>query len=72
MSNIVNSLIAIKFFISIDAIVITPEFQRMGLGRANNNLLESFRQLAPRLTYELNLRPLNKGSLLFSCEWVFL
>src|SRR5262245_23722099 len=53
-------------FVYIDRVVVGPDFQRRGIGRLLYDDLESVaRRRAPLLSCEVNLRPLNPGSMAF-------
>ena len=59
-------------FMYVDRIVIDPSFQSRGLGRAFYDDLKIFSQrYTPIITCEVNLKPKNKGSLLFHKKYGF-
>jgi|SaaInlV_100m_DNA_2_1039680.scaffolds.fasta_scaffold01653_3 hypothetical protein len=59
-------------FIYVDRIVIAPEFYSQGLGRALYDDLSNFsKSKAPRITCEVNIRPMNQGSILFHEKYGF-
>ena len=61
-----------KSFMYIDRIVIAPAFHGNGFGRAfYDNLSDFSSEQAPRITCEVNIRPMNEGSILFHEKYGF-
>jgi hypothetical protein len=56
----------------VDRIVIAPAFHGNGFGRAfYDNLSDFSSEQAPRITCEVNIRPMNEGSILFHEKYGF-
>ncbi len=56
----------------VDRIVITPDFQGRGLGRAFYDDLSEFSKVkTARITCEVNIRPINERSILFHEKYGF-
>ncbi|MBC8345930.1 MAG: GNAT family N-acetyltransferase [Candidatus Marinimicrobia bacterium] len=61
-----------KSFMYVDRIVISPPFHGNGLGRAfYDNLWDYSLEKASRITCEVNIRPMNEGSILFHEKYGF-
>ncbi len=59
-------------FIYVDRIVIAPEYIGQGFGRTfYDNLKEFTAGKAPRITCEVNVRPMNAGSIIFHKKYGF-
>jgi len=73
--QILGFLIALtpgKNYQSLDRIVIAPAFHGNGFGRAfYDNLSDFSSEQAPRITCEVNIRPMNEGSILFHEKYGF-
>lgn len=59
-------------FMYVDRIVVTPTYQGHGFGTAFYNDLVNFsKRNVPRITCEVNIRPMNEGSILFHEKYGF-
>ena len=59
-------------FMYVDRIVVAPTYQGHGFGTAFYNDLSNFsKNIIPRITCEVNIRPKNEGSILFHKKYGF-